>query len=70
MHFDRYDIVEAHYAFCCDFHNGQWSELYARQCRIAKCFTPGPMWRGFESLTPNGKEIYESLIEKGLGEHD
>lgn len=64
MNWDRFDIVEAHYAFCCDYHSGQSSELYARLCRISRYFSPSPLFRGFASLTENGQEIYRALEEK------
>lgn len=64
MFFDRFDIVEAHYAFACDYHSGQWSELYAKLSRISKYFTPSPLWRGFESLSENAQEIYNNLVAK------
>ena len=28
MYWDRFDIVIAHYLFCCHYHAGQWSALY------------------------------------------
>lgn len=65
MFFDRFDIVEAHYAFCCDYHGGQDSALYARLCRILNPdrigFRPAPSFNGFESLEDNGKLIYNAL---------
>jgi len=67
-YFDRFDIVSAHYAFAVDYHSGQWSDLYARQCRISKYFTPGAMWKGYESLTENGKEIYDRLEAAGAAQ--
>ena len=63
MYWDRFDIVEAHYAFCIDWHSGQWSDLYARQCRISEYFNPSPMFRGYDSLSENGQEIYDKLKE-------
>jgi len=62
MYYDRFDIVSAHYAFAVDYHGGQSSELYARQCRIRSYFTPGAAWEGYDSLTENGKEIYQQLV--------
>lgn len=41
MYFDRFDIVEAHYWFAVHYHGGQWSDLYAKQCRISRYFNPG-----------------------------
>lgn len=64
MHFDRFDIVEAHYAYCMDFHNGQWSDLYERQCRISRYFKPATSWKGYESLSENGRKIYDALVER------
>lgn len=64
MYWDRFDIVEAHYAFCCDWHGGQWSSLYERLCRIQRYYRPSPMWKGYASLTDNGKEIYDRLKER------
>lgn len=61
MYFDRFDIVAAHYAFYCDYHSGQWSEFYKRLSRISGYFNPGPLWRGFKSLSDNGKKIYRNL---------
>lgn len=63
MEFDRFDIVSAHYAHAVDYHEGQTSDLYAKQCRISRYFKPGAMWRGYESLSENGKEIYNNLVE-------
>lgn len=62
MYFDRFDIVSAHYAFACDYHEGQWSELYKKLCRIGKYFNPSAMWKGYDSLSDNGKEIYDNLV--------
>ena len=67
MYFDRFDIIEAHYWFCADNHGGQWSDLYARLCRIAEYYTPSPMHKGFDSLSENAKEIYQQLEEKKEG---
>lgn len=63
MIYDRFDIVSAHYAFCVDYHEGQWSEKYAKMCRISRYFTPGAGWTGYASLTDNGKMIYDHLQE-------
>lgn len=64
MFWDRFDIVEAHYAFCVDYHSGMFSDLYKRSCRISRYFTPSPMFMGFESLSENGQEIYNNLVAK------
>ena len=69
MYFDRFDIVEAHYAFYSDYHEGQWSKKYERLCRISDPngriqLRVSPLWRGFESLSENGKEIYNQLVNR------
>ena len=61
-YFDRFDIISAHYAYACDFHRGQGSMLYERLSRITRYFTPGAAWKGYDSLTENGKAIYDELI--------
>lgn len=64
MYFNRFDIVTAHYAFCCDYHEGQASELYARLCRIQRYYRPSPLFKGFASLNENEQAIYQQLLEK------
>jgi len=64
MYFDRFDIVEAHYIFCTDYHDGQWSNLYAKLCRIGGYFSPGAAWSGrIEDTSENCQEIYARLVE-------
>ncbi len=64
MEFNRFDIVEAHYWFCVHYHSGQFSELYAKQCRISRYFNPGALSDGPSS--ENACEIYNNL-ERGHG---
>ena len=69
MHFDRFDIVEAHYAFCSDYHEGQGSKKYQRLCRISDPngriqLRVSPLWGGYSSLSENGKEIYLQLVDR------
>lgn len=67
MYFDRFDILEAHYAFCDENHNGQTCPLYWRLCRIQNImdrfkYSPGAMgMRGYDRLSDNAKEIYDGL---------
>ena len=63
MYFDRLDIVEAHYLYCTHYHGGQWSDLYARLCRILTKlkFRPSPVFR-YESLSENAQVIYDNLV--------
>ena len=63
MHFDRFDICEAHYLFLLLWHEGQWSAKYQRLCRLGRCFRPRPSLR-LSTLTPNGRAIYAALVRK------
>lgn len=59
MYFDRWDIVEAHYWFATHYHDGQFSDLYAKQCRISRYFRPSILSNG--PSTENACEIYNNL---------
>jgi len=61
MYFDRFDIVEAYYWYCVDYHNGQWSPLYERLCKIGKYYNPGIAHKGYASLSENAQQIYQNL---------
>ena len=65
MHFDRFDIVEAWFLALTDCHGGQWSLEYARLCGMRKYFQPSP-FLSVDSLTENGREIYESVCNRLL----
>lgn len=67
MYFDRFDVVEAHYCFCADYHAGQGSALYARLSRILGYLHPRPNLC-FDTLTENGKAIYRNLVMHLIGE--
>jgi hypothetical protein len=62
MCFDRWDIVEAHYWFAAHYHDGQFSELYARLCRISAYFKPSILSDGPSS--ENACLIYNQLESK------
>jgi hypothetical protein len=62
MYFDRWDIVEAHYWFAVHYHGGQFSELYAKQCRISRYFKPSILSDGPSS--ENACVIYNNLEVK------
>ena len=59
MYFDRWDIVEAHYWFAVHYHCGQFSELYAKLCRISRYFKPSILADGPSS--ENACVIYNNL---------
>jgi hypothetical protein len=59
MWFDRFAIVEAHYWFCVNYHNGMTCDLYARLCRIKEYFQPGILSNG--PSTEEACRIYNAL---------
>lgn len=61
MEFNRFDICEAYYLFGMENHSGQFSKEYAYMGRASNCgFKPGASL-SYESLSDNGKAIYDSL---------
>lgn len=64
MYWDRFDIVEAYYCFFCDYHEGQYSNKFMRLNRMFKYHKPSPLFNGYDSLSENGKAIYDNLVEK------
>ncbi len=46
-------------------HGGQYSRSYARLCKLMRIFRPSPLLR-VETLSENGKEIYENAVKKLL----
>lgn len=62
MWWDRFDIVEAHYLFCGDYHSGQASELYRRLSRMSRYFKPR-LNLAVETLSENARAIYDALAE-------
>lgn len=64
MYFNRFDIVEAHYAFYSDYHQGQASYYYSRLCKISLYYRPGISYNGYYSLSENSKMIYDDLVYK------
>ena len=65
-YFNRYDVLSAYYLFGSLYHGGQWSKEYGYISRALKCgFKPGPLF-SINSLTDNGRVIYEDLIN-GMG---
>ena len=64
LYFDRFDICEAYYLYASHYHGGQSSRLYEVFGRLYNIqFRPSPVLR-LESLTENGRSIYDSLVEK------
>lgn len=60
--FNRYDIVEAHYLFLAHYHEGAASAKYRRLSNLPRRFRFRPRPNlSVETLTENGREIYEEL---------
>ena len=65
--FDRYQIVLGHYIFCMHYHGGQFSDLYARMCRIGKYFSLSRLWTDFDLYLEENETallVYNGLEEK------
>ncbi len=62
MYFDRFDIVEAHYLYYSLYHEGQWSDKYARLCKITSKlrFKPGANF-SYWTMSENAQAIYLNL---------
>lgn len=58
---DRYQIALGHYMFCVHYHGGQWSELYAKLCRISEYLKLSPLWK---DTVNNGPYIQDSQNNK------
>lgn len=72
-YFDRFDICEAHLAFEQDYHAHGWlCERPSNQRRHEAShvqlhrmgFRQSSLFRGFDSLTENGQDIYRGLQER------
>ena len=70
---DRFDVCEAHYQLEVDYHANGWLRERPSNCRRMEAthvqlhrmrFGVGAGWRGYESLTENGKEIYHELRQR------
>lgn len=66
MHWNRFDIAEAYYCYFVNWHGGQWSPEYARLSKLLKSFKPRADL-SVETLEDNGREIYESILEREQG---
>jgi hypothetical protein len=64
-YFNRFDIAEAYYLALNHCHGGQYSVEYMRLCRVSKYFKPS-VFLSVETLSENGREIYERACEQFL----
>lgn len=66
MQFDRFDILSAYYLYGSEYHSGQGSKEYAYMGRASNCgFKPG-LSLSYESLSDNGKEIFDNLVAQRI----
>ncbi len=66
-YYNKFDIVEAHYWFCVDHHEGQSSDKYLRMCKLSEFFTPSGLSNG--PTNENSGAIYDALCDKEGCEH-
>jgi hypothetical protein len=59
---DRFDYVAGSWLFWSEHHSGQWSDGYRRLSSYR--FEPGMAWRGWQSLSEAGREIYRAWCER------
>ena len=65
MYFDRFEICLAYWSYANDYHEGQFSAIYKIFGRLDNIkFNPSPFFNGYEDLSENVKEIYNSLVER------
>lgn len=72
MEYNSFDICEAYYLVEVDYNNGGWLQERPSNCRRMEAthiqlarlqFRPSPNL-SYESLTENGKEIYDEQVRK------
>lgn len=62
-----FDAAQALHWYCVDYHEGQWSDLYALQCSLG--YRPGASESGCEDNNA-AWEVYNALIRKDLDPFD
>ena len=62
--FNRFDIVEAYHLYARDYHTGQGSIEYQWLSRISLMGFKPSATLCYDSLTDNGKAIYDRLLEE------
>lgn len=69
MYFDRFDILSAYWLFGSLYHGGQFTKEYRYMGRAQACgFKPGPIFSK-RSLTDNGRDIFNGLVENYIDNH-
>lgn len=65
MWWDRFDIVEAYFVYFMEYHEGQFSEKYARLSKMYSYFKPAVNLSDRSNLSENGQYIYDNLVNGG-----
>lgn len=66
MSFNKLDICAAYWLFGSHYHRGQWTKEYSYMSRAQRLgFRPGLLFR-YDSLSDNGREIYDTLVAREL----
>ena len=60
--YDKFDIVDAHYWWNADHHEGQGSKGYARLSRLSSIFEPSCLAHG--ATSENAIAIYDELCSR------
>ena len=70
MYFDRLDICAAHYLFATLYHEGMWSDTYAKFAQLERVgFRPSPCLSDPKDLSENAREIFRQLVVDRCGIH-
>ena len=64
---DRFSIVEGHYHYYSEYHEGQWSDKYRRLSKILGYFNPSPLLHNANDLDSEAREVYANLVDKNEG---
>jgi hypothetical protein len=59
-----FDIAQALYWYCAEFHGGQWTNEYKVLSSLG--YRPGAMERGIEPDNPDQERVYDGLISNDL----
>jgi len=63
MYFDRMDICEAYFVYAMLYHEGMGSKEYAIFATLERLgFKASPFLNDEDSLTENGREIFDQLV--------
>ena len=64
---NRFAIVEGHYLYYSEYHEGQASEKYHRLSKILGYFNPSPLLHNANDLEQEAREVYAALLDENEG---